>query len=220
MVTLHKNEFVPTLSESTALAGLVDEISEAPPERTVQEPFPRLGETADNVAVEIHTVWSMPALATGITSRIIVTVELAEGQTPLATVQTNALVPVLKALTAEEGFVELATLAVPVKTDQLPAPAVGTVAASVIEAAQTVWSVPAKAVGCISLKILTVDVAGGQEPLVTVHTNWLVPVDKAEIAEEGFVTEASVPLPESRVQEPEPIVGLSAESVAEELQSV
>ena len=71
-------------------------------------------------------------------SLVIVTVEVAATQTPLETVHTKELMPLLNPVTAEELLVGVVTEAVPLNTDHAPVPAVGDTAAKVTPEAQTV----------------------------------------------------------------------------------
>ena len=56
---------------------------------------------------------------------MIETVEVAAVQTPLLTVHTKELVPVLKEVTCEEALFTAVTLPEPAMTDQIPVPTVG-----------------------------------------------------------------------------------------------
>ncbi len=63
---------------------------------------------------------------------------VAEGQLPLETVQTKELVPVLNAVTCEDGLVIDVTFPDPATTDHTPLPMVGVTAAKVAVVAQSV----------------------------------------------------------------------------------
>lgn len=89
----------------------------------------------------------VPAPAVGWASRVMVTEEVAEGQLPLETVHTNELAPVPKAVTGDEGLLTVVRLPEPESKDHTPVPAVGVIAANVVEEVQTVWLLPAFAVG-------------------------------------------------------------------------
>ena len=145
---------------------------------------------------------------------------MAALQVPLLTVQTNELVPTLKPFTCEEKEDGEVTTPEPPITDQAPEPSVGLLAAKVAEAEQTVWLSPAFETGAISRIIRTVEVAATQVPLDTVHTKAFVPVPKLVIWETGLVEDIIVPLPDNKVQTPEPTVGLIAAIVAVLAQSV
>ena len=71
-------------------------------------------------------------------SREILTVEVAAIQTPLETVHTKELMPLLNPVTAEALLVGVVIEAVPLRTDHKPVPAVGDTAAKVATDAQTV----------------------------------------------------------------------------------
>ena len=220
LVTVHTNELVPVLKPVTADAGFVLVITLDVPVITDQTPEPIVGLTAARVAPEAQTVWLLPAFETGIASLMMFTVEVATGQTPLVTVHKNVFVPVAIEFTAEEGLPDATIVAVPLCNDQLPVPTVGVIAPSVAFAEQIFWLLPALAIGEIFLIILTVDVALGQTPLVTVHIYELVPVLKPVTAEDGFVLLVTLDVPAITDQLPEPIVGLTAARVAPEAQTV
>ena len=69
---------------------------------------------------------------------MIETVEVAGVQTPLLTVHTNELVPVLNDVTCDEGLFTAVTAPEPAITDQAPVPTVGLMAAKVADVAHTV----------------------------------------------------------------------------------
>jgi hypothetical protein len=79
---------------------------------------------------------------------------------------------------------------------------------------------PALAVGCASLTIVTADVAEGQLALDTVHKNVLVPVPRAVTEVEYEPGDARLPAPESNDHTPVPIVGLTASRVADDVHKV
>jgi len=64
----------------------------------------------------------------------------------------------------------------PAITDHCPVPVLGCVALRVADAEQSVWLLPALAVGCSSRTIVTAAVAVGQLPLETVHKKTLLPM--------------------------------------------
>jgi hypothetical protein len=220
LVTVHKREFDPTLRASTCVIGLVDKTTEPPPESTVHDPLPTLGVRAAKLAIEMQTVWSVPALATGISSRLIVTVDVAGGQTPFVTVHKKVLVPLDKAFTEVTGLLAELTLEAPEITDQEPVPAVGEIAAKVAEAEQTVWLFPALALGSASRTRATVEVLGGQTPLLTLHSKMVVPVPNEVTEVEGLFAAPILPLPDIRDQLPVPTEGAVALNVAKPEQTV
>ena len=71
-------------------------------------------------------------------SLVIVTVEVAATQTPLETVHTKKLMPLLNPVTGELLLVGVVTEAVPLNADQAPVPTVGDTAAKDALDAQTV----------------------------------------------------------------------------------
>lgn len=90
-----------------------------------------------------------------------------------------------------------------------------------VESAQTVWEGPAsEGSGMASLCITTVSVTAGQMPLLTVHTNVLVPAVRPETPvdrEEGALMTA---VPPAADHIPAPAVGDIADNVADVEQRV
>ena len=213
-VTLHKNVFVPVLKALTCEEGLFVEVTFPVPVITDHIPVPMDGFVADKVAVVEQTVCVLPAKAVGITSCIIVTAEVAVGQTPFETVHKNVFVPVFNAVTCEDGLLFEVMLAVPVITDHIPFPIDGFVADKVAVAEQTVCVLPAKAVGITSCIIVTAEVAVGQTPFETVHKNIFVPVLKAFTCEEGLLFEFTLAVPVITDHIPVPMEGFVADKVA------
>ena len=212
--TVHTKEFVPVLKALTGDEGLFIEVTFPEPAITDQAPVPLVGVTAANVAVVAHTVWFVPAFEVGCASRMINTVDVAAVHAPFETVHTNEFVPVLNAVTGDEGLFREVTFPEPTITDQAPVPIAGLVAASVAVVAHTVWFVPALEVGCASRMIETVEVAAVHAPLETVQTKELVPVLNAVTCEEGLVVEVTFPEPAITDHAPLPLVGVAAASVA------
>ena len=64
-------------------------------------------------------------------SRVIVTVSLDGGQTPLLIVHTNVFAPTLSPVTPEVGSLGVVTTAVPAVTVHIPVPTVGVFPANV-----------------------------------------------------------------------------------------
>jgi len=146
----------------------------------------------------------------------MVTADVAEGQLPLLTVHRSTLVPVPSDVTEDEKLVGAVTLPEPDKNDQAPVPSVGCTALSVAAAAQTDWSLPALAVACSSLVMVTVPGVVEQPPLGMVHTNVLIPGLKELTEAAGLFIEEIVPEPEITDQVPLP----TALSVATEAHTV
>lgn len=108
----------------------------------------------------------------------------------------------------------------PESKDQKPVPAVGTMAVSVAEEEQSVWLMPPLAVRGSSLVIVTVAVACGQLPLLTVHKSRLSPPPRPVNADEKLFAEEIVALPEITDQRPVPAEGALADKVADVAQRV
>ena len=105
---------------------------------------------------------------------------------------------------------------VPETNVQLPVPTAAVLPAIVATVAQTVWLAPAFAVvGTASACIKTVDVDGGQTPLLIVHWKIFVPVPRAESPDVGDVVAKILPAPNTNVQLPVPIAGTFPANVAE-----
>ena len=150
----------------------------------------------------------------------MVRLDVAAGHTPLDTIHSSVLVPVLKPETCVVGFAEAATVPVPATTDHSPVPTVGFTAARLAVSAQTVWLDPALAVGCASRVTVTLDVAGVHTPLLTVHRKELVPIDNPVTCDEKLAALINVAVPARADQLPDPTVGLTADKVAEVAQIV
>ena len=116
-------------------------------------------------------VCEAPALATvGKLSRIIATVEVDGGHTPLDMVHCRTCVPVLIPVNPEAGEVGVVITSDPETKVQEPVPTAGVFPASVAVVAQTVCVVPALAVvGEASRVIVTVETDEGHAPLDVVH---------------------------------------------------
>lgn len=114
------------------------------PEIFTQMPVPAEGALPAKKVVAVpvvaHTVWLGPAFAiVGAARPTILTASFVAAQGGFVIVQRKSLLPTLKPVTLELGFVGLVTVAVPVTTVQIPLPAVGVFAANVApEVTQTV----------------------------------------------------------------------------------
>jgi hypothetical protein len=125
------------------------------------------------------------------------------------------LVPVANAAIGVVARVGLEIVPAPCTNVQLPVPVAGVFPASVAELAQTDCDDPAlDVVGKGSRTIATVEVEGGQTPLLMVHCKTFVPTAIAvspEVADVGVVIVAA---PEINVQLPVPTAGVFPASVA------
>jgi hypothetical protein len=137
----------------------------------VQLPEPTDGALPFNVKVVAQMVALLPALeAVGKSSRLINTVELDAGQTPLVMVQSRTLLPTPKLVSTALWMPVLFNVAGPLSTDQLPEPTVGPFPFKVKEMAQIVVLFPAfDGVGKSSREMFTVETDGGHTPLLIVH---------------------------------------------------
>jgi hypothetical protein len=111
----------------------------AEPLISVQVPEPTDGELPFNVKVVAQIVALFPALeAVGKSSRLINTVELEAGQTPLMMVHSRMLLPTPKLVSTALLLPALFMDACPLSTDQLPDPTDGALPFNVKEVAQMV----------------------------------------------------------------------------------
>ena len=139
LLIVHTNVFAPTVRDVTPDVGSPGVVTALPPAITVKDPEPTIGVFPANVPVVEQTVWSVPAVAVvGTASRVILTVSLVVGQTPLVIIHSNMLVPTLSPVTPELGSFSVVTEPPPAITAQDPVPAVGVFASSVAVVEQTV----------------------------------------------------------------------------------
>ena len=136
------------------------------------------------------------------------------GQFPFVTVQVNVFVPMLRLFTLVDAELALPSDAVPELTVQSPIPIFGAVALIVPVSEQICWSEPTVAVlGGKLRRMFTSSKTAGQTPFVTVQRNTLLPAAKFETELILSDASANVPLPETSVQTPFPIVGEAAFNV-------
>jgi hypothetical protein len=154
-------------------------------------------------------------------SLLIVTVLDDDGHVPFEIVQTKLFVPLLKPVTLVELELGATTEPVPLATDQRPVPVAGVFAESVDDEAQIVCDIPAfEIVGGISRVIVTVLDDEGQVPFEIVHTKRLIPLLKPVTDEEAVFILVTEPVPVPTDQTPVPVVGVFADSIAEEAHKV
>src|SRR5436309_157646 len=139
LLIVQTNVLAPVDKPVTPEVGEPGVVTVALPAITVHTPLPTVDVFPARVAVAEQTVWSGPAFdVVGDSSRVIVTVSLEAGQTPLLMVQTKVFAPRLNPVTPEVGSVGVVTLALPAITDHSPVPIDGALPASVAVVAQTV----------------------------------------------------------------------------------
>ncbi len=136
-------------------------------------------------------------------------------------VHCNTFVPTAIAVIPLTFNVGVVIVTKPETTVQLPVPTPGKFPLSVAVGEHTVWFAPAlDKVGLVSLKISTVEVDGGQTPLLIVHWKILElnpnPVTPL-VSNVGVVT---TPAPEIKLHKPVPMVGVLAVIVAVVAQTV
>lgn len=129
-------------------------------------------------------------------------------------VHTKELIPTLSPVTEEVGELMLLMVPLPSANDQVPVPTEGLLAANTLELVQMFWLGPALEVeGARSTRNNTVSTEGGQEPLVMVQANMLLPGERPVTDEVGELTEVMVPLPDTSDQVPVPIEGVLPEKL-------
>jgi hypothetical protein len=221
-VMFHWKIFEPTLNPLTDELFKVLFESDDVPVKTDHEPTPIDGVFPLSVAVETQSVWLLPALAgVGRSSRVIITVAVEAGQTPLVMLHWKILEPTLNPLTDELFKVLFESVEVPVKTDHDPTPIEGIFPFRVAVETQSVWLLPAfEVVGRSSRVTETVDAEGGQTPFVMLHWKIFDPTLNPLTDELFKLLFESVDVPVNTDQEPTPIDGVFPFNVAEEIQSV
>lgn len=119
------------------------------------------------------------------------------------------MVPAVKPVTGVVGESEFVIVPEPLISDQVPTPAVGVLAANVVDGVlmQSVWLGPALAtLGTAFTTMLTDEEDDGQTPLEVVHSKTLVPVPNAVMPVVGESELVMLPAPESNVHVPLPAV--------------
>lgn len=130
---------------------------------------------------------------------------------PLVIVHWKILVPKPIAVTVVLGEVGLVIVAVPDTNVHSPLPIVGVLALSDVLGfvIHRFWSAFALAtVGTGSTKMRTVSADVGQVPLVITHLKIFVPTLNPVTADVGELGVVGVPVPETKYQNPLPIIGL------------
>lgn len=136
-------------------------------------------------------------------------------QVPLVIVQVKIFAPPPKLVTVVFSKVVFVIVPCPVTNAQAPLPIVGELAAIVTFTLliQIVWSAPALAVlGNGSTVIFTWSDDDGHVPLVIVHWKIFTPTVKPVTADVGEVGLIGVPVPETNVHIPLPIIGVFPEN--------
>jgi hypothetical protein len=140
----HSNRFDPMLNPVTSDAGLLGEVTVAPPAITFQLPAPTVAGLPVRIETLEHTITSVPALAVvGGSSLETFTVSLDTGQVPLIIIHSNRFVPTDRSVTPDVGDAGVVTVADPAITVHSPVPTVGVFPAKSVVVAQTDWSGPA-----------------------------------------------------------------------------
>ena len=151
----------------------------------------------------------------GAASTVIATSSVSSVHTPLLTVQRNVvLAPAVKPLTELVLLDGLSAVPVPDTVLQEPVPVLGFVADKFTAVpSQTVWLAPAEAVlGAASTVIVTSSVSSGHTPLLMVHLNVVLAPAVNPLTELVLLDGLSaVPVPDTVLQEPVPVVGLFAD---------
>ena len=126
MLIAHWKTFTPNPNPVTPLVESVGVVTIPAPEIKLHNPVPMVGVFAAMVAVVAQTVWLFPAKDTvGFGSRIMATVEIDGGQTPLLMVHCNTFVPTDIAVMPVTFKVVVVIITKPEITVQLPVPTPG-----------------------------------------------------------------------------------------------
>jgi hypothetical protein len=114
-------------------------------------------------------------------------------------------------VTADVALLASAKIPEPVTRLQAPVPLVGLFAFNTVLSEHKTWSSPANASdGGVSTKMVTSSERGVHVPFETVHLNTFVPGSKSVIVDEALLLSEIVPVPETRVQVPIPVIGIVA----------
>ena len=143
--------------------------------------------------------------------------------TPLEMVQTKVLVPVIKLLTLELFSVGVVTLDPPAITVHSPVPTTGELPVKVeVDVHKFCEGPTVDIVGISSTYNVTLETEARHGALEIVHSKIFVPKPKPVIVVFGEVGLVIVPLPETKVHNPVPTVGVLAVMVVvgEDIQSV
>jgi hypothetical protein len=213
---VHWKTLAPTLNPVTPEFGDEGVVIVPVPETKVHKPVPVVGVLPASVAVVPQMVWFRPALETvGAPTPVMVTVDEEDVQGELLMVHWKTLAPIPNPVTPEVGEEGVVIVPVPETRVHKPVPVVGVFPASVAVVPQTVWLEPAlEAVGAATPVIVTVEEEAVQGELLMVHWKTLAPTPNPvtpDVAEEGVVI---VPVPETSVHKPVPVVGVFPASVA------
>jgi hypothetical protein len=128
-------------------------------------------------------------------------------------VHWNTLTPIPMEFTADVALLASENVPDPVTRLQTPVPLVGLFAFKTVLSEHKTWSSPANASeGGVSTKMVTSSERGVHVPFETVHLNTIVPGCKSVTVEEALLLSVIVPVPETRVQVPVPVVGIVAVS--------
>ena len=148
-------------------------------------------------------------------------VAVETGQTPLPVLHCRVVIPFAIPVNVLVGFAGAEIEAAPEITLQVPVPTAGGVASRVEEEIHSVWDGPATAVDGESSRIIcTLEVAVGQEPLVTDHTNSFVPVPMELMTVVWLPGDKMLAFPVDRDHVPVPVVGEEAAREKEVAQMV